>query len=302
MQRHWRHLSNDPGSARLRKSNFFILGAPKCGTTSLATWLAEHPNIFMSSYKEPHFFNTDDKRVVDTLEYYENFFAGAGPQHLAIGEASVWYLSSAHAVRGILSYAPEARFVVMLRNPIEMAPALHAEMVFTGMENERDFATAWQLQEVRRAGRLIPASCSVPRRLFYGEACSLGAQLGHLLALVPVRRVLTILLDDLRQDARREYLRALKFLDVADDGRSDFAVQNTSKIRRWPSVAKLSHEIMAIRGRLGIKRGLGLWRHIDAMNRTDQRRRPLSPEFEAALKQYFSADVARLGQLLNRNL
>ena len=39
--------------------NFFIIGAPKCGTTSLAAWLAEHPAIYMSQIKEPHYFSSD---------------------------------------------------------------------------------------------------------------------------------------------------------------------------------------------------------------------------------------------------
>jgi Sulfotransferase domain len=286
----------------MRKPNFFILGAPKCGTTSLATWLGEHPNVFMSSYKEPHFFNTDDKRVVDSIDYYQSFFRGAGLQHRAIGEASVWYLSSTEAVRGILGFESEARFIVMLRSPVEMAPALHAEMLFTGMEDERDFATAWQLQAARRAGHKLPSSCSVPRRLFYADACSLGSQFERLLGMVPAHRVMPILLDDLRQNPRREYLRVLQFLEVIDDGRSDFAVKNAAKVRRWPFLVQLSRGVAAVRGRLGVRRGLGLWRRLDGMNRLDQRRQPLSPEFERTLKRYFAADVARLGRLLNRDL
>jgi hypothetical protein len=286
----------------LRKPNFFILGAPKCGTTSLATWLGEHPDIFMSSYKEPHFFNTDDNRVVDTVEHYQSFFRGANPQHSAVGEASVWYLSSSQAVQGILTYAPEARFIVMLRNPIEMAVSLHAEMIFTGMENERDFATAWTMQEQRRAGKELPINCLVPRRLFYADACALGAQLEQLFALVANRRVLTILLDDLRYDPRREYLRVLEFLGVPDDGRSDFTVQNTSKERRLQSLVLVSHWATVLRSRLGVKGGMGLWRRIDAMNRLERKYQPLSPEFEAVLKRFFAPDVTRLGALLNRNL
>ena len=286
----------------LRKPNFFILGAPKCGTTSLASWLGEHPNIFMSSYKEPHFFNTDDSRVVDTIEHYQSFFRGACPEHAAVGEAAVWYLSSMHAVCGIVNYVPEARFIVMLRNPVKMAPSLHAEMLFTGMENERDFATAWRLQEDRRVGRMLPASCSVPRRLLYSDACSLGAQLQRLHTMAPARRVLTILLDDLREDARREYLRVLRFLDVPDDGRSAFGIQNASKVRRWPLLVNLSHGIATVRDRLGMQRGMGLWRRIDAVNRIEERRQPLLPELEVTLKQFFAADVALLGRLLNRDL
>jgi len=284
------------------KPNFFILGAPKCGTTALAEWLGAHPNILMSSYKEPHFFNTDDRRLVDTMEHYEHFFRGAGPQHRAIGEASVWYLSSAQAVPGILRYQPDARFIAMLRNPVDMAPALHAEMIFTGMENEGDFAKAWGLQEERRAGQMIPASCLVPRRLLYGEACLLGAQLDRLLALVPAKRVLTVLLDDLQRDARHQYLRVLSFLEVSDDGRSDFVVRNASKIRRWPFLIKLSHAITIVRHQLDIQGGLGLWRRIDALNRIERRRQSLSPTLKAQLKEYFAPDVMRLSRLLGINL
>jgi hypothetical protein len=109
----------------LRKPNFFIIGAAKCGTTSLSVWLGGHPQIFMSSMKEPHFFNNDDRQAIRTLDDYEALFWSATEEHIAIGEASVWYLSSADAVPAILQYQPEAKFIVMLRNPVEMAPALH---------------------------------------------------------------------------------------------------------------------------------------------------------------------------------
>ena len=56
------------------KPNFFILGAPKCGTTSMAKWLSEHPEIFMSKYKEPHYYNTDNRRVVVNHQHYLSLF------------------------------------------------------------------------------------------------------------------------------------------------------------------------------------------------------------------------------------
>ncbi len=286
----------------MQKPNFFILGAPKCGTSSLAAWLGEHRDIFISSVKEPHFFNTDDRRVVNTLEHYESFFRDAGPQHMAVGEASVWYLSSRNAVTGILQYAPDARFIVMLRNPIEMAPALHAEMVFTGVENTQDFATAWSLQEERRQGRRLPALCWEPRRLQYGDACSLGAQLERLLSIVPRQRVLPIFLDDIRQDARREYVRVLEFLGIADDGRRDFPVHNVSKVLRWPLLPQLANAVLLVKTKLGITGGLGLWSRIEAGNRLEKSRDALSADMTATLKQYFEDDILRLGRLLNRDM
>src|SRR5579871_6019552 len=59
------------------KPNFFIIGAPKCATTSMAAWLAAHPYIFMSPKKEPHFFNTDERQEVSDLEEYMRLFQDA---------------------------------------------------------------------------------------------------------------------------------------------------------------------------------------------------------------------------------
>jgi len=86
----------------MKKPNFFILGAPKCGTTSLAMWLSEHPNIFMCPIKEPHYFNTDGLQRIKTLEQYESLFTDAKPEHVAVGEASTHYLYSKEAVPRIL--------------------------------------------------------------------------------------------------------------------------------------------------------------------------------------------------------
>ena len=96
------------------KPNFFIIGAPKCGTTSLWTWLVSHPNIFLPLEKEPHYFNTDDARrgVLTSLEQFEALFRDVRDEHIAICEASVWYLSSRTAVRNILQYQPNARLIV----------------------------------------------------------------------------------------------------------------------------------------------------------------------------------------------
>src|SRR5271155_1273220 len=74
-------------------------------------------------------------------------------------------LSSSEAVRNILSYQPKARFIVTVRNPVEMAPALHGEMLFSGHENVHDFSAAWDLQGERRQGRQLPPFSWGQRRL-----------------------------------------------------------------------------------------------------------------------------------------
>src|SRR5271154_5759385 len=119
-------MSTKRGLHRRARPNFFIIGGPKCGTTSLVSWLGQHPDIFIPREKELNFFNSDDYRIITSLDDYEDCFAMAKDK-LAIGEATVWYLYSDEAVPNILQYQPDARFIVMFRNPMEMAPALHME-------------------------------------------------------------------------------------------------------------------------------------------------------------------------------
>src|SRR5210317_2370745 len=117
----------------MKKPDFFFIGAPKCGTTALANWLREHPRIFMTQRpKEPWYFDNDIQNVDRmSLEQYENLFQKADDNHLVVGEASTTYLRSREAVSNILEYSPSARFLVAIRNPVEMAPSVHAQLLYT---------------------------------------------------------------------------------------------------------------------------------------------------------------------------
>jgi hypothetical protein len=290
------------GDKVLRKPNFFIVGAPKCGTTSMSVWLSENPNVFMSPIKEPHFFNSDDRRPVRALDQYEALFCGSSEEHIAVGEASVWYLSSTEAVPAILRYQPEAKFVVLARNPIEMAPALHGEMLLSGHEREWRFSRAWELQDKRRRGRSIPVLSWAQRRLQYGDICSLGMQLERLLMAVPSHRVLTLILDDIRIDPRREYLRVLEFLGVPDDGRLHFPLYNPASACRWPSLQRAVYPVLELKYRLGVRGGLGLWTGVENLMRIERPRQPLTPEMKSTLRKHFRSDVELLAQLLGKDL
>ena len=88
------------------KPDFFIVGAPKCGTTSLYYYLRQHPQIFMPDYKEPHFFGKDLNKISDEFIYdeikYLDLFKDAKPDQ-KIGEASTFYLySKSHSIKFII--------------------------------------------------------------------------------------------------------------------------------------------------------------------------------------------------------
>ncbi|HXW72836.1 MAG TPA: sulfotransferase [Methylocella sp.] len=285
----------------MRKPNFFILGAPKCGTTSLAAWLSRHPNIFVSEEKEPHFFNTDDRQHISSLAEYESLFLRASDRHKAVGEASVWYLSSAKAVENILRYQPRAKFIVMVRNPMEMAPALHSEMVLSGHEDIRDFRKAWDIQAERKEGRALPAFSWARRRFLYGEVCKLGSQLERLLSMVPAPRVHVVVLDELAAEPRQEYLRVLRFLGVEDDGRLQFPVYNSAKNIRWPRFTRIVFILGQIRRKAGMKTGLSLWKRFARLNQYEMPRTPLPRDMENLLRSYFLEDIRLLEHLCGKN-
>ena len=132
----------------------------------------------------------------------------------------MWYLSSTEAVQNILAYQPDARFIVMVRNPVEMAPALYAEMLVSGHENV-NFTK-------KSAARVGNYRRSVGRDGDFFTATWVSSE--------PNSSVLAIVLDDIIVDPRGEYLRVLRFLGLKGDGRLDFAIYNKAKKTRWPSL------------------------------------------------------------------
>ena len=97
------------------KPNFFIAGTAKSGTTSLYQYLAQHPQVGMSSVKEPNFFTTWEPDDLDSLERYYHLFDNTSGA-LAIGEASGYFTQNG-AIQRIYRVLPESRFVVVLRDP-----------------------------------------------------------------------------------------------------------------------------------------------------------------------------------------
>lgn len=288
----------------MRRPNFFIIGAPKCGTTSLATYLGEHPKIFMSHPKEPCFFCSDIAigGRFRSLPAYEQLFARAGPEHLAVGEGSTNYLFSNVAVPAILEYAPFARFIVMLRNPIEMAPSLHAEVLFHLADDLEQFEAAWNAQGMRQRGHRIPETCSDPQLLLYGERCLLGAQLERLYQTVSKERVLVVLMDDLRDQPKENYERVLAFLGVPTDGRIDFPIANVRRTTRSVVIRRALSHAGAFKRRLFGKEPTGILAPLHRINMRPASHTALPENLERQMRAYFSADVRKLEGLVERDL
>ncbi|MFQ5518600.1 MAG: sulfotransferase, partial [Mariprofundus sp.] len=138
------------------KPDFFIVGAPKCGTTAMYTYLQAHPDIFMSEVKEPYYFCSDlgFHRFRNEQEYLK-LFSVASPQQ-RIGEASTWYLYSSQAAAAIHAFNTDARIIVMLRNPVDMMYSLYSHFLYIGSEETDSFEAALAAEEERKHGNCIP--------------------------------------------------------------------------------------------------------------------------------------------------
>src|SRR5690349_1915683 len=128
-----------PGSNRM----IFIVGAPRSGTTSLSTWLKDHPHICFSYVKEPHFFSQFDLRTHGNSalrqrverDYLDRYFPERGTGAL-LAEGSVSYLYVPEQMEPILRLWPDARFIIAVRDPMALLPSLHLRMLYNGDEVE----------------------------------------------------------------------------------------------------------------------------------------------------------------------
>ena len=286
----------------MTKPNFFIIGAPKTGTTAMAQYLSDHPQVFMATPKEPHHFNSDHTHggFKDPKEYAELF---KDARAKVVGEASVFYLYSEVAVPRIETECPDARYIVMLRNPIEMAPALYEQHVFSGYETCTSFEQAWDLQEARRDKTVLPPQGTDVQMLFYMQICQLGAQLQRLYATVPRERVHVIFNTDFRNNPQQVWQDVQSFLELTDDKREDFPVVNAAKKRKSPVIQRAKETMVSMRRRLGIPPlKTGVLKHLETWNLKERKRAALSDDMYEKLRKAFRADIALLEKLTETDL
>jgi hypothetical protein len=294
------------------KPNFFIVGAPKCGTTALYEYLRPHPNIFMPKLKEPHFFAKDlgTYPFAKTLDQYTALFADSTDAHLRVGEASVYYLRSSTAIRNIHDFNPEARLIAIFRNPVEMVHSFHSQLLYVSQEDVDDFETAWRLQARRAQGLDLPLRSRGAFLLQYADMARFGTQAQRLLSIFPAAQVKIILYDDFAVSPRKVYDEVIDFLGVPHDNRTEFPRVNENKRARvaWLRNLMVKPPPVLRETYRSFKHAVG-GKHLDAIKEgmldritVKETRPPLSPQLRAELVETFREEVALLSRLLNRDL
>ena len=291
-----------------KKPNFIVIGAMKAATTSLYTYLKQHPDVFMTKIKEPMFFNNykqnNDYKVIGRksirnidFQGYLNMFSQVRDE-IAIGEASPSYIYNSHAPYLIKENFPEIKLIAILRHPTDRAYSnfLHARR--SGKEPESNFEEAIKLEEERMQSNWSPLYHYINKGYY-------SVQLDRYLSNFPKENIRIYLFEDLTQNTNKTLNDIFGFLGVNQDAYIDFRKQvNVSgepkgflgwivkKMRFYnlmPTSAMIDH-LPSFMLRLMSK---SIYR---SPNRLDNNIR------EAITKRYYTKEIYKLEKIIERDL
>ena len=300
----------------MKRPNFFVSGAPRCGTTALYTYLSMHPRIFMSEVKELNYFATDfpnvQKIAFRSIEDYHKVFAKASDRHLAVGEASPFYLFSKVAFQKMRAYDPAAKVILTLRHPVDFVESYHQLNLSLLREDEPDLAKAWELQALRKNGQCIPKCARQVELLLYGELGQFGKYVEKLLGIFPREQVKMFLFDDFKANPRDVYEDTLAFLGVPSDGREKFLPVNASFENRFAFLARLFHppqpvyrvfmKLVSILGADFMKNVSIVYNRLERLNTACKPRPAMDATLRARLLEHFRPDIEKLAVIIRRDL
>jgi len=194
--------------------NLFIVGAPKAGTTSLYEYLKKIPQIYMSAAKEPYYFC---KTTVPDYHYitpirdkrkYLNLFKNVNGQKI-IGEASIWYLSDPDSPTLIHDTVPNAKIIIMLRDPVERAFSHYLMFAARNLFKTSSFHEQLQ-KEVNDGVNLTVANIRLRAGLYYEDV-------KKYLEIFSKDQVKIIIFEEFIQETKQKLYDILNFLQVKHD-------------------------------------------------------------------------------------
>ena len=232
------------------KPNLFIVGQPKSGTTALHQFLGQHPEIYMSSIKEPHFFCSDfhlesdraygKQRFFDyrSESAYLQLFAKAGKAKI-VGESSTNYLYSQVAAEKIHNFNPQAKIIIILREPAKYLYSLHSHYVKFTEENEPDFLTALNLETERKQEKSLSPRVTSPSYLYYSQRVQYYQQVKRYCDRFSPQQIKIVVFEDFKSSNERIYREILEFLDVDPSFIPQYDAVNENKEVKFKAINNL---------------------------------------------------------------
>lgn len=288
----------------MNKPNLFIIGAPKCGTTSLARWLSQNEQIFLPVFKEPHYFNSDSKhRNFFDLKSYLNLYEPAEKQHKVCIDASVWYYLSAVAVSDILKFNPAAKFIFCVRCQKDSVVSLHNQKVFSGDEKILSVEEAWKVRVVNGDRKTkVSVSCQDARQLDYRSVFLFGAIYENLLKQISPENIKIVFMEDIKEKPGSIIQELEQWLEVKEHANYLLETENASRSRKSIFLPSLLKYILYIKYRFKIKIGFGIADRLNKWNSKSYVRGEITGQFKNEVSRYFNEDIELLEQVTLRDL
>lgn len=291
--------------------NFLIIGAAKAGTTSLYYYLKQHPDIYMSSVKEPHFFSFEGESLsfrrannqpdpinqvaVTTLEQYTQLFDGVTTEK-RIGEASPSYLHTPKAAERIKFYIPDVKLIAILRHPAERAFSAFTGQYLHGVQHGEPHLTNFE-EAVHSEEKFMQENWTPI--FFYKKLGFYYEQLSYYYQLFPKDQIYVCLNEDLQKDAGRTLANLFRYLEVDEQ-----FVPNTSQIAGASGIPKnewlyriFKNPAVKSLVKPWIPKGMG-----QRFEKTMLSKPKMSPEIRQELVELYRDDVLKLQDLLQRDL
>jgi hypothetical protein len=302
-----------PTPDRLKLPDLYVIGAPKAGTTSVAAWLAQHPDVYWSVPKEPFYWASDFPGLrshygFDTIEAYRELFSSPAAQSaVRRGEGSTFYLYSQPAPGDILAAVPHARFVACVREPAAQVLSFHRSQLVALNEDEPDLGRAWKRS---LAGGLPGVTPLDPKLVDYPLIGRQGEAVARWADLVGRDNLHVIVVDDLASDPARVWADLLEFAGLDASFAPDFQKLNASnKTYRSKAMHQLTHR--PPKALAPAMRRFRQWsrttsmpgvRRLKKMAWRPEARPDTPPEVSREIAAHFADDVELMGKLLDRDL
>lgn len=281
--------------------NFLIIGAQKAGTTALYHYLKQHPQVYISPVKEPHFFSFEGEEAngrahITDINAYRSLFEGVSDE-TAIGEASPSYIYIPQSSERIRHYVPDAKLIAVLRNPADRAYSNFLYAIWLGREPLTDFALALQKEEERIQNGWGPF-WHYQRKGFYYE------QLQPYFERFDRAQIKIYLYEDLHTQAAGVLRDIFSFLGVdksyVPDVSARLNVSGVPKSKISQTVVTGINAVNPIFKRVLPARLRGVRESI--RNKVLDEAPPMPAEAREYLVELYREDVLKLQDLINRDL
>ena len=286
-----------------RKPLVVCPGAAKAGTTSLHALMAQHPAVAVTRSKESDFF-VDPKLYGRGCAHYWNEYFEDKPGAAVYFEADPIYMYERGCMRRIRECAPEARVVVMLRNPVDRAYSQYLyRMTYARYEESFEDMCAREDERIAQGGR---------DRLEYGciDRSRYAPQIREILAHFPRERLYTIVFERFVADQSGEFNRLLAWLGLAPLD-VEPSRENVGGSARSVGLARLLYHpgYRGIRGMVGSllpngvrQRVFGAVAAVNARESTPEERKPLDRALRKRLLDELTPDIREVEALTGTDL